>query len=131
MDKKLILIVEDDTDVFMPMLKAIIPKYRAQYDVLVCIDGLEALEFLRSKNVDLMILDLDMGNLNGLQVCQQMAAIKMLRPPEVIISSGYLDDSMIEQLKTLGVRHFLRKPYSMESLLQKVNELLASPVTQK
>jgi len=122
--KKYILIVDDEQDVLQIMLKTIISRCRMKYQPLVCVDGFEALEFMIDKKIDLVVLDLNMDNFNGLQVCQRMMQDPELKSIPVIISSGHLDPSMVEQLQSLGVKYFLKKPYPMNDLVEKIEEVI-------
>jgi len=122
--KKCILLVEDEQDTLQGMLSAIVTKRPDQYDPIVAVDGYEALDFMIEKHIDLVVLDLNMSNLNGLEVCLHMAGDEELSQIPVIISSAHLDVSMIEQLESLGVRHFLRKPYKVDQLIENIDSLM-------
>ncbi|HLF17767.1 MAG TPA: response regulator [Candidatus Omnitrophota bacterium] len=125
--KQCILLVEDEQDTMQTMLNSLLTKRHDQYEPLVAIDGYEALDFLFNKQIDLVVLDLNMSNLNGIEVCQHKFNDKDLRHIPVIISSAFLDPSMEVQLRSLGIQHFLKKPYKMEVLLAKIDELMGCP----
>lgn len=125
--KRNILLVEDEADTLQSMLNSIISKRQKYYEPLVAIDGYEALDFMINKQIDLVVLDLNMSNLNGLEVCQHKFNDPDMKDIPVIVSSAFVDESMEEQLRSLGVVHFLKKPYKMETLLQKIDELLSCP----
>jgi len=125
--KKTILLVEDEQETLQAMLKALIKRRPELYKPLIAIDGYEALDFMINKEIDLVVLDLHMSNFNGLELCQHVAKDEDLRKIPILISSGFADDSMQEQLRMLGVEHFLRKPYKIEDLISKIDELMMCP----
>ena len=125
--KKRILIAEDDQDTLQSILRTIISRRRTVYETRVCIDGYEALEIMRWTGIHCIVLDLHMSNLNGLQMLHEMRNDENLNSVEVIVSSAYLDESMEDQLRNLGVQHFLKKPYPMDALMKKIDDLMMDP----
>ena len=125
--KRNILLVEDEPDTMQTMLNSLLSKRQKYYEPLVAIDGYEALDFMINKQIDLVVLDLNMSNLNGLEVCQHKFNDPDMKDIPVIVSSAFVDESMEEQLRSLGVVYFLKKPYKMDVLLQKIDELMACP----
>ena len=125
--KRHILLVEDEPDTLQAMLKTLITKRQKNYEPLVADDGYEAIDYMINKKIDLIVLDLNMSNMNGLEVCQHKFKDPDMKDIPIIVSSAFVDESMEEQLRSLGVMHFLKKPYKMEVLLQKIDELLACP----
>lgn len=123
-DKKNILLVEDEQDIMLFMLKGLISRRRMEYNAFVAIDGYEGLETLEHRPIDCMVLDLNMANFNGLQLLQEMHAKDMLKNVSIIISSGYIDESMELQLKTFNVDAILKKPYSINKLITTIDELM-------
>jgi CheY-like chemotaxis protein len=124
--KPIILIAEDDQDTMQNMLKGLLSKRRLMYDALVCVDGLEALEIIETHRVDCLILDLDMGNLNGIETLQELKTRGRLKGITVIVSSGHIDESMVMQLESLGVGYYLKKPYPLSALLEQVDRALTA-----
>ncbi len=113
-----ILVVDDE-----PLLRRIAQKLlqKLGYHVLEASSGRKALEIFREKGreIDLVLLDLIMPGLSGLQTLEQLRAIDPGVP--VLICSG-CDDSEAQELPS-GV-NFLPKPFPLELLSQKVSEAL-------
>ncbi len=123
-DEKYILIVDDEEEIIESIIRKIYLEKANQYVPLVAIDGYEALEFMRTKNVALVVLDIRMRNLDGLTVCRKAKAdVKMKKIP-IIISSAVLDEQVRNELSGLGIQHFLEKPYLIEHLFKKIDEIL-------
>ena len=86
-------------------------------------DGYEALDFMRTKDVAVAVLDLSMRNMGGLEACRIAKADAEIKDIPIIISSGFLGQYEREELERLGVEHFVDKPYTMQQLLEKIDEI--------
>jgi two-component system response regulator HydG len=116
---KNILIVEDD-DVQRRQLAAILVE--ADRDVAQARSGEEALELLAEERFDLVISDLKMPGISGLELVEK---IKSASPHTslLLISAHATVDSAIEAMK-LGVEDYLTKPFQTEELEIVVNRIL-------
>jgi two-component system chemotaxis response regulator CheY len=88
-------------------------------------DGVEALEALHRADYDLVLLDLNLPMVDGLQV------LSMLRAREgsdgqvpVVVVSAVRDEKMLDKVRALGVAHILPKPIQAALLIEVVGELL-------
>jgi PAS domain S-box-containing protein len=98
---------------------------RAGLRVLQAVDGPTCLEAVQSDgSIDLVILDLTMPSMNGVEVLREIRKAHGDLP--VLLSSGYLDDALPENVLAAGVTAFLRKPYSPRELVERTTELLAA-----
>lgn len=108
-----VLIVEDD-----PMVLMINEQYvRKDKDfsvVKTCSNGQEALDFLCENKVDLIILDVFMPYLNGIETLKQIRERKI--PSEVIMVTAANDSQSLEETIHLGVLDYLVKPFAFERL---------------
>ncbi len=85
-------------------------------------NGLEAVEILKSKSVDLVISDIAMPKMNGFEFLRKMKLMGISTP--VIILTGHADSMVANQLRTYSVRHFINKPWSRKELEGYVSDLL-------
>ncbi len=96
-----------------------------EYNVVVAYDGLMGIETFKKEPFDLVICDMLMPKLIGVEVLKQ---IKEIKPDQkVIMMSGVKEDSMIEKAKTLGCRFYITKPVRLSDVEERVQECLASP----
>ena len=97
----------------------------AGYDVATAADGFEALERLRAKVPAVVLTDLEMPNLNGLELTRRMQDIPQWAGiPVVMITSRTSAKHRDEGLKA-GVDVYLTKPYQDADLLAQVRSLTA------
>jgi AmiR/NasT family two-component response regulator len=76
-------------------------------------DGKQALDLTRSLRPDLVILDVMMPNMDGLESARRIRA-EHLAP--VILLTGYSEEDMLEKADTAGVLAYIRKPFRKEDL---------------
>jgi len=83
-------------------------------------DGIEALDFLKKNEVDLIFLDIEMPGLNGIDF---LRVVK--RAPQVIITTAYSHYAV--EAFDLDVRDYLMKPFSFDRFLKAVNRISSAP----
>ena len=112
----------DDDDVMGLMMERLLK--RAGFEVHVYHDSAAAVHALRSQShpVDLVLSDFNMPGLSGLDVAREAAAFRPELP--VVISSGYIDDSLVTEARLLGVRALLHKQSAIDVLAQTLTRVL-------
>ncbi len=86
-------------------------------------DGIEALRLCESEQPDLMIVDIAMPMLNGIEVTAR--AQKLDRPPSVVVLSMHADESYILRALAAGARAYLLKDATDEDLLPAIRTVAA------
>jgi UDP-3-O-[3-hydroxymyristoyl] N-acetylglucosamine deacetylase len=119
MQKERILIVEDETNI-AASLKNILSD--EGYEVDTTGDGLDALEKIQSDPPDLLILDIWLPGMDGIEV---LKSVKTFHPEiEVLIISGHGTIDTAVQATKLGAFDFIEKPFSLEHITQSVEAAL-------
>jgi len=90
-------------------------------------DGTEALRLIREQYVDIVLCDLHMPIMDGLELVKQMSSDVSTADVPVVIVSSERSPGLLAELEELGVRGFLRKPFQPEALGQLVREVLRLP----
>ncbi|MFI6318449.1 response regulator [Nonomuraea sp. NPDC050556] len=85
--------------------------------------GSEALRFLRGKKVDLVLLDLHLPDLHGLEVCRAIRAAGLTC--DVIVVTSARDLAMVRSAVSMGVAQYLLKPFTFATLREKLNRYAA------
>jgi DNA-binding response OmpR family regulator len=99
---------------------------RAPYDVTLVGDGRAAMSYLEgTAPVDLVLLDIMMPYLSGLDVLRDMRALPHRAGTPVIILTAKGQDADRERAFELGAADFMTKPFSPNKLLQRIDELFA------
>lgn len=125
MDKKTILIVEDEPDILR--LTSIRLK-KLGYDVIMAIDGKEALDAIRSKRPDLVLLDLILPVMNGADVCKKTKNDEKLKHIPIILFTAHSDSMTAEKARKLGADDYIVKPFESDELTEKAERILTQGV---
>lgn len=84
-------------------------------------DGVEALKIMESQTFDVVITDIMMPNMNGIDLTKQ---IKEKYTSDVIMMTGYVDNFSYEDSIDLGVSDFMQKPLGVRELIIRVKRVL-------
>ena len=114
-----ILLVEDETQLLNAYVKGL---KQDGYAIDTASDGLEALELCSINTYDLLVLDINLPKLNGIEVLQQVrsfnASVKI-----IIVSANRSIEQRIEGLD-LGANDYLTKPFDFKELKARIRALL-------
>ncbi|MBN2420190.1 MAG: response regulator [Deltaproteobacteria bacterium] len=119
-----ILIIDDDPD-FVNNLKDILED--AGFAVYQAKDGQEAVERVQETQVDILILDLRMPILNGLETFMLLKKKGIALPTIIVTAYADKESSTIEKLKRYCVNGILNKPFDPENLIKILNDLVEDP----
>ena len=114
-----ILVVDDEQPVRESLRRSL--RFNG-YDVLTASDGLEAVEAVRSENPELLILDVMMPNVDGLEVCRTLRSEGWDRPILVLTARDGVSDRVAGL--DAGADDYLPKPFALEELLARVRSLV-------
>ena len=118
--RKRLLIVEDNRslrDMYVDYLQA------EGHEALSALSGQEALDYLREgRRIDLLILDIKLPDMNGLELLEKMRALGFNAP--VIVITGYGSIKTAIQSMHMGASDFLIKPFDIEKLGRSVKKVL-------
>lgn len=92
------------------------------YQVYSAGGGIEALALLQKIKPDLIILDLKMPGMSGLELSKEIALLDPAIP--VIFMTAYGEIGIVNKLKEQGAKYFLAKPFDVDELKQKVSSIL-------
>ncbi len=115
----MVLLAEDDAAIAEPLSRAL---QREGYDVAVAADGLVALEHVRAGGVDLLVLDLGLPGMDGLEVCRRIR----LEVPDlpVLMLTARTDEVDFVVGLDAGADDYVGKPFRLAELLARVRALL-------
>jgi len=116
-----ILVVDDDihaTTLFKTILTA------KGYEAVIVNDSSTAVQTADSTNPDLVILDLMMPEPNGFEVCKMLRADPKFSQTPIVIFTAMGDNESKEAAFETGADEFLTKPFRVEDLMHRIQELI-------
>ena len=114
-----ILVVDDEQAVRESLRRSL--KFNG-YDVMLAADGVEAVEMVHRENPGLLILDVMMPNMDGLEVCRTLRSEGWDRPILVLTARDGVSDRVAGL--DAGADDYLPKPFALEELLARVRSLV-------
>ncbi|MDY6972812.1 MAG: response regulator [Thermodesulfobacteriota bacterium] len=115
--KTRVLIVDDEEEFVQALSERLTMR---DYDVTTSLRGEDAVEKVRDYNFDVVVLDVSMPGMNGVETLREVKKLKPLT--EVIMLTGHATvDSAIDGMK-LGALDYLIKPCETEELITKINK---------
>jgi len=117
----MVIFVVDDVGTNLTVTKAVLEDL---YDVVTVSSGKKALALIEKITPDLILLDIDMPEMSGLELLNHLKADARYQYIPVIFLSGMIDNETKSQALNLGAVDFITKPFSPPELLEKVSRWL-------
>jgi two-component system, OmpR family, response regulator VicR len=120
-----ILVVDDDL-YYLDIIPAVLAR-EEDYVVLTASTGFDAGAIVVEHNPQLLILDIHLSDMDGRMVSERVKSRVETRNTRILGISGFIEEEEIAELSNYGFDDFLKKPFRVEQLAQRVNQLFATP----
>lgn len=97
------------------------------WNVYTASDGIEAVSQVKASSPDIVLMDMKMPNMNGLESSQQILAL--YPDMRIIMMTAYGEMDVVKKALEVGVRRCITKPFDILSLRDLVNELVMEKVS--
>lgn len=121
LDSKILII--DDEPVNTTVLEALFDSKNFT-NILAITDPVEGVKLYRENDIDLVLLDINMPVLNGFDVMDEFNLIEKSIPPPILILTAQHDNDTRMRALNGGASDFITKPFSMDEVLSRSNNLL-------
>lgn len=120
LDQNTLLIVEDNQDLRLFLSDSL----KKEYHIFSAVDGLHALSILKKEHIDMVITDIMMPNMDGIELCHAIKSdIKISHIP-VIMLTAKNDIEHIKKGLTEGADDYIAKPFNLDILKLRINKIL-------
>jgi len=120
---KKILVVDDEPDIVKTLIKAI---RRQGFDMVSAADGEEALERVKDSHPDLVILDVTMPKLDGIEVLQRIKGDPQTASlPVIMLTAKAGDEDMLKGYR-YGANYYIPKPFKIAEVLEGIKMIFQS-----
>ncbi len=120
-DKKRVLVAEDSS-VIQNLTKKVLQFQN--YEIVSVKDGQQVLDTMKNENFDVILMDINMPNMNGMECSKQVRALsdqdKAQTP--IIAISGNANNYSEEDFKNAGINEYIPKPIDFDHLVETVNK---------
>jgi two-component system, chemotaxis family, chemotaxis protein CheY len=123
-----ILIVDDSETMRKVILKALT---LSGFDLGICLEagnGEEALKVLNDQWIDLILTDLNMPVMNGLDLVRNLKASPSLQGIPVVLITTEGSETRLQELFELGIKDYIQKPFHPETLRDVLTRVLEAPL---
>ena len=114
-----VLVVDDELEIRRTLRRIL---ERAGIQVTEASNGAEALQHIRTHRYDLVTMDMEMAQMDGVDA---VSVIRSEVDTPVLVISAYLTENVLADLRARDVHHFLRKPFSVNQVLELVEKAMA------
>ncbi len=119
-----VLLVDDSETIRMAMIRAFTMAKLPMDEVIQASDGIKAMEVLRERWVDMVLTDINMPNMGGMELVAAMKDDSELSDIPVAVISTEGSDARIQELKAKGIAGYLRKPCKPEDIRDLLHKTL-------
>lgn len=124
-----VLLAEDNESLSLVLMRFLVSQ---GFDVITARTGLEALQALSAEDVDLLVLDLKLPVLNGVELLHKLRkSPRWATLPVVIVTGAFKGSEYAEAARRLGVHHYLEKPFTQNAFSMAVRKALKEPAPQR
>ncbi len=120
MEKLKILAVDDNSI----SLAAIEQELKKEYEVIPINSGTRALQYLRRERPDLILLDIQMEQKDGIETLREIREMEKCKDIPVIMLTSKQDKSAVVETSKLGIYDYILKPFQGEDLHNRIDRVL-------
>ena len=118
-----ILAIDDQQLVLLPLQKRL---EELGYEVLIENDAFKAIDHYNSFKPDLVIVDINMPSVSGLDIVKYIRNVKKSQTPIMVLSGDTKDETITEGFE-LGINDYMKKPLSLNEISARVKRLIGAP----
>lgn len=129
MSNKTKVMIIDDNKEFVKLLTMYINTQDDMEVVHTAFDGQNAIEAIKEKSPDILLLDIIMPEKDGLGILEDMVKNQDTTMPTTIVMSAIGQEKITQKAITLGATYYVVKPFDMATLVERIRDLLSNEVT--
>jgi excisionase family DNA binding protein len=120
--RRKVLVVDDEKDITELISGAL--NEDGRFDVKTAANGFDAGMMVKEYRPDIIVLDVNLPDINGREVCHRVRADSNLEDVRIICISGTVEEDKIQELKLAGADDFVHKPFEVDLLIDRMCALL-------
>ncbi|MCH2115184.1 MAG: response regulator [Pirellulales bacterium] len=126
--RRKILVVDDDEDLVELICDAL--ERNGRLEVRSVNNGFGAGMLIKEFRPDLIVLDVMLPDINGKEVCKLVRSETNMDDVRIICISGMVESDKIQELHDAGANDFMKKPFDVDELINRICQLLEMETTQ-
>lgn len=122
----MVLIIDDEELILRSVTKLL---HREGYKTVICSGGEEAVAKIKDENIDLIICDVRMPGLSGVETIKKIRDVlksRGVKPIPEIVITGFVEDEINKEVENLNVAGYLYKPFDIHDFLSVVRSSMGA-----
>ena len=124
LNKKSILLIDDEDEIKALMSNYLIKSQISENRIVTASDGKEAISKIQNQNFGLIIVDILMPKMNGIQLIKELRMRKKYQHIPVLIVSGSVDADNVKMAASMGITNIIVKPFTYGLFMEKISRTL-------
>ena len=124
LNNKAILLIDDEEEIKLLMSNYLIKSRIEEDRIVTASDGKEALSKIQNQEFGLIIVDIVMPRMSGLQLIKELKARKKYKDIPILIISGTIDADNVKSAISMGISNIIVKPFTYNIFLDKIGRTL-------
>lgn len=124
LSKKSVLLIDDEDEIKSLMSNYLVKSHIEENRIVFASDGKEALSKIQNQEFGLIIVDVLMPRMNGLQLIKEIKLRAKYKDIPVIIISGTLEAENVKTAIALGINNIIVKPFTYNLFIEKIGRAL-------
>ncbi|MCB2307552.1 sporulation transcription factor Spo0A [Clostridium estertheticum] len=120
---KINIIIVDDNKEFCNILNDYLLSQRDIVVIGIANDGVEALKLIQEKEPDLVMLDIIMPHLDGLEVLERLNIMELNKMPCIMVLSAVGQDKITQRALSLGADYYVVKPFDIGEFVKRIRQV--------
>jgi excisionase family DNA binding protein len=120
--RRKVLVVDDDENLVELIVDAL--ERDGRFEIRSVNNGFGAGMLINEFRPDLIVLDVMLPDINGKEVCTLVRSEKSMDDVKIICISGMVEQGRIQELRDAGANDFMKKPFDVDDLINRVCQLL-------
>jgi CheY-like chemotaxis protein len=116
------ILIAEDNSINQKLLVMMLKMLGYKADAVT--DGMEVLQRIQKKTYDLILLDIQMPKLDGVETVQELVKLRLKNMPRVIAITAYAMAGDREKYLSVGMNGYLSKPFRMEELVKEMKRVM-------
>lgn len=117
------ILIADDNREFNDLLSEYLQKQEDMDVVGSAFNGKDALELIKEKQPDIILLDIIMPHLDGIGVLEELGKMELSWKPKVIMLTAFGHENITQKAVELGASYYILKPFNLEILAERIRQL--------
>lgn len=124
LNKKSILLIDDEDEIKALMSNYLIKSQISENRIVTASDGKEAISKIQNQEFGLIIVDILMPKMNGIQLIKELRMRKKYQNIPVLIVSGSVDADNVKMAASMGITNIIVKPFTYSLFMEKISRTL-------